>query len=164
MKQLVTILLFLSGFAASAQVVTRPYLYNKLDSIGNRINAKADSANTPKKNAVNVYTAGQTIVTVAGNQLRLLWDGARYMNVSVLYGVGTLGTGSHAAFDLVGGAPYFEFLDPVYVTNLTISGTITGANDIEITDNTKGVILKSPNGTRWRITISDAGVISGTSL
>lgn len=32
-----------------------------------------------------------------------------------------------------------------------------GTEDIEITDTTKGIILKSPSGTRWRLTVSDAG-------
>lgn len=36
--------------------------------------------------------------------------------------------------------------------------------DIEITDSTKGLILKSPNGTRWRMTINNSGVPVFTSL
>lgn len=36
--------------------------------------------------------------------------------------------------------------------------------DIEITDTTKGYILKSPNGTRWRVTINDSGDLITTSL
>ena len=32
-----------------------------------------------------------------------------------------------------------------------------GADDIEVTLATKGVILKSPNGTRYRITVNDDG-------
>lgn len=34
--------------------------------------------------------------------------------------------------------------------------------DVEINDNR--LILKSPDGTRWNITIADDGTISGTSL
>jgi hypothetical protein len=51
-------------------------------------------------------------------------------------------------------------------TALTIagSGAATFANDVEVTDNTKGVILKSANGTRWRLTVSDAGALGATSL
>jgi hypothetical protein len=41
--------------------------------------------------------------------------------------------------------------------------TVTGG-DIEVTDSTKGIILKSPNGTRYRVTISDLGVLSAASL
>lgn len=36
--------------------------------------------------------------------------------------------------------------------------------DIEITDATKGIILRSPNNARWRITVSDAGVLTAVSL
>lgn len=39
-----------------------------------------------------------------------------------------------------------------------------GAVDIEITDAAKGVILKSANGKRWRITVSDTGVLTTTDL
>ena len=31
------------------------------------------------------------------------------------------------------------------------------SNDIEITSSTNGIILRSPNGTRYRITIDDEG-------
>lgn len=36
--------------------------------------------------------------------------------------------------------------------------------DFEITDLSKGVILKSPNGNRWRLTINNDGSISSSSL
>ena len=39
-----------------------------------------------------------------------------------------------------------------------------GSSDIEITDSSKGIILKSPNNTRWRITIDDNGVLTSTPL
>lgn len=39
-----------------------------------------------------------------------------------------------------------------------------GANDIEITDSTKGVILHSPDTSRWRITIDNDGVLTSTKL
>jgi hypothetical protein len=38
------------------------------------------------------------------------------------------------------------------------------AVDYEVTDNTKGLILKSPDGTRWRIGITNAGELTATSL
>lgn len=41
---------------------------------------------------------------------------------------------------------------------------VIGDVDIEITDPTRGIILTSPDGTRWRITIDDMGTISGVSL
>jgi hypothetical protein len=36
--------------------------------------------------------------------------------------------------------------------------------DIEITDPDKGVILRSPNGTRWRIQVDNDGVLYTTDL
>jgi phage-related tail fiber protein len=37
-------------------------------------------------------------------------------------------------------------------------------DDIEITDSAKGVILRSPDDTRWRITVGDDGALTATSL
>lgn len=37
-------------------------------------------------------------------------------------------------------------------------------NDIEITDFTKGIILRSPDNSRWRVTIDNAGVLLRTKL
>jgi hypothetical protein len=38
------------------------------------------------------------------------------------------------------------------------------ATDYEITDSTKGLVLKSPNNTRWRITINNDGTLSRAAL
>jgi len=43
-------------------------------------------------------------------------------------------------------------------------GKVSIPNDIEVTDLTKGVILTSPNGNRFRITVSDTGVLTTTAL
>jgi len=39
-----------------------------------------------------------------------------------------------------------------------------GPLDLEITDPTKGVILTSPDGTRWRIKVDNAGTLTVVSL
>jgi len=41
--------------------------------------------------------------------------------------------------------------------------TVTAA-DIEVTDSAKGIVLRSANGSRWRITVDDAGVPTITAL
>lgn len=41
---------------------------------------------------------------------------------------------------------------------------MVGRRDVEITDAAKGVVLKSPNGTRYRVIVSDAGALSATAL
>ena len=38
------------------------------------------------------------------------------------------------------------------------------AADYEVTDETKGVIMKSPNGTRWRVTIDNNGSLLRTAI
>lgn len=40
----------------------------------------------------------------------------------------------------------------------------TTAEDIEVTDNSKGLILKSPNGSRFRLKVDNSGVVSTTAL
>lgn len=40
----------------------------------------------------------------------------------------------------------------------------TFGGDIEITDPAKGVVLRSPNGARWRVTIDNSGTLVRTSL
>jgi len=47
---------------------------------------------------------------------------------------------------------------------ITLQSEMLSNKDIEITDNIKGLILKSSNGTRWRITIDDSGNLITTSL
>jgi hypothetical protein len=39
-----------------------------------------------------------------------------------------------------------------------------GDKDVEITDTTKGVILRSPNGTRYKITVNDDGSLQTTGV
>lgn len=41
---------------------------------------------------------------------------------------------------------------------------LVGTSDIEITDTTKGVILKSPDGTRYRITVANGGTLVVTAV
>ena len=36
--------------------------------------------------------------------------------------------------------------------------------DIEITDATRGIILRSPDGTRWRVTIDNSGTMVRTAI
>ena len=41
---------------------------------------------------------------------------------------------------------------------------MVGPNDIEITDQGKGLVLRAPNGTRYRLTVTDDGSIAVTAL
>jgi len=46
------------------------------------------------------------------------------------------------------------------------TGTFSGTtpNDVEVSTNGKGVVIKSPNGTRWRLHVTDAGATMWESL
>ena len=50
------------------------------------------------------------------------------------------------------------------VGNISAKGIVYIANDIEITDSTKGIILRSPNGNRWRTTITNSGTLSSVQI
>jgi len=55
--------------------------------------------------------------------------------------------------------------DGLTTNDLIQTPTLTTSNkDIEITDLTQGIILKSPNGTRFRIQVSNSGALTTTSL
>lgn len=45
-----------------------------------------------------------------------------------------------------------------------VDGSPTFSGDAEITDAQKGLILRSPNGSRWRVTIDDSGTLVRTLL
>jgi hypothetical protein len=49
-------------------------------------------------------------------------------------------------------------------TALDAKANLVGTADVEITDATKGVILKAPGGLRWRLTVGDDGAITTTTV
>jgi hypothetical protein len=48
--------------------------------------------------------------------------------------------------------------------SVEIAGITTTNSDVEITDSTKGIILRSPNNNRWRITVTNSGTLSVAAL
>lgn len=46
----------------------------------------------------------------------------------------------------------------------TLTGAVSTNQDIEITDSTKGIILKSSGGFKYRVTVTDAGELVTTSV
>jgi hypothetical protein len=47
---------------------------------------------------------------------------------------------------------------------LNVVGNAIITQDIEVTDFNKGVILRSPNNNRWRITVNNSGQLITTAL
>ncbi len=61
----------------------------------------------------------------------------------------------------------FQFQGGAAGTDLWLDVTATAATfikDFVVTDNTKGMVLKSPNGHYWRETINDSGVVAWTDI
>ena len=42
--------------------------------------------------------------------------------------------------------------------------SLFASSDIEITDSSKGVVLKSPDNTKWRVSVSNAGILTVASI
>lgn len=50
------------------------------------------------------------------------------------------------------------------VPNGSVRPIVKIGSDLEILDNTKGIILKSPDGTRYRVTVANGGTLTVTAL
>lgn len=84
------------------------------------------------------------------------------------------GNGSHLSFQNSSGtqsARMFHSGNWIFGTGTTdnsskvnIQGKATVSDDVEITDKTKGIILSSPNNTRYRITVANGGTLTLTAL
>ena len=55
-------------------------------------------------------------------------------------------------------------LNGSYTSQITADGNAEFAKDVEVTDSASGVILKSPNGTRYRITVDNSGNLTTTTV
>lgn len=93
--------------------------------------------------------------------------GAYGLNQTFLYGYIGLGVTPHNGALIkytstgVGiGLPSTD--TPTEKLDVNGNGKFTG--DVEITDSTKGIILKSPDGTRYRVTVANGGTLTVTAV
>ena len=70
----------------------------------------------------------------------------------IVLGAGAIGIGSNTA--VLGNAS---------ITKTRLQGTVETTLDFESITNGKGVLLRSPNGTRYRISVNDAGAVIATA-
>ena len=150
------------------------------------LNATGDSvfgvigAPTATTDPLNVSYGSTYGSNAAGSNGNLKWDLYTSTSGGVRYGIGMsnslmefqAGTNGGLGFFVDGGTRALDIntngrvgigtLNPS--EKLDVVGNAKLSGDIEITDTTKGSILKSPNGTRWRITIDNSGNLITTSI
>lgn len=68
------------------------------------------------------------------------------------------GTVSNTEFQYVNG------VTSAIQTQLDAKAALVGTADIEITSSAAGVILRSPDSTRWRLTVDDAGLLTTVEI
>lgn len=125
--------------ATYPSLVELAYLKGVTSSIQTQINGKFT---TP---------AGTVSSFVAGNgSLRNLSTDVR----AVLIGAFTLDNTAVATTDS------FTIIVGKVQGQINAKASKVGTDDIEITDTTKGIILKSPDGTRYRITVANGGTLN----
>jgi hypothetical protein len=72
---------------------------------------------------------------------------------------------TNTAGDKAGALLYGTFnATPASQTLKINAGNTSTFGDVEVTDTTKGLILKSPDGTRWRVTVNNAGALGVASI
>lgn len=129
----------------------------------------------------NVVLSGKPVLTNNGyRQVVIGWlaESAGYQNVvigRIAKGTGNTGTaiGNAASAGTTGvalGAGAVAILNDNDVaignnTTTTLTDSVAiGVRDLHVQDATKGVVLTSPNGTKYRITVNDAGTLATTTI
>jgi hypothetical protein len=101
-------------------------------------------------------------LTVATNKFQVAANGNIFIsNTSEIHADGSAGFGSTGSEFIIatdgaislGGGNFVVLANGV----MSVVTSITAANDIEITNSANGLILKSANGTRYRLKVDNAG-------
>ena len=137
---------FLTGATAGDVCITFPSkLRFGLGGASSTINFGTDGSATFGDVLVN--TASGTDASITFNQSGI---GAAQIGIPA--------SQNALAFKMWTGAAYTERM------RLDVSGNATFAGDIETTTAGDGVILKSPNGTRYRLTVANDGTLSTSAV
>ena len=50
-------------------------------------------------------------------------------------------------------------ITPIYTFPPSTPAAVVTDNDVEITDPSKGLVVQSPDETKWRVTVDDTGAL-----
>lgn len=126
---------------------------NQLQTVGLQANnANADNVRHTSAGAFGVTTAGVPVKT-RGNMTS--------SGGSVAMMVGNVSALTASGDKIVSFYNDQWVTEKAYVNN---SGGFYAKSDIEVSGSVSGLILSSPDGTRWRLTVNNSGVVSASSL
>lgn len=145
----------------TSQLATTAFVKAADDAVLAFVAANYDPIHTAAGYPYYDGVGGRTMVT--GTSGAVVLANGTIQSIDLTVRGATLGTISPANTALSSGISISTFANRTQ-GQINNKVSLVGASDIEITDATKGVILRSPNGTRYRITVSDAGVLTTTSI
>lgn len=149
--------LLASTYGTGTQTATNPwgYNYSDIDGLNTRLNAvvsftgMGSQTDTSPNYASNIYVAdGDSLEAAIADLDSAIWAVSGEMpNLS-----GVLGD--------------FNVADDITASGELIveDGITVREGDIDITNSGMGVILHSPNGTRWRVKIDNTGTLTTTAI
>ena len=115
-------------------------------------NVAANATTTANNQTAFGYQSGQSsAVQVDGISVYGHWATAGAVNATAL---GTESRADHAGSVALG----------YQATTTRADQVMVGNRDIEISDATKGLVLKAPNGTLYRVTVDNAGALTATAI
>ena len=157
-----------TGVGASAQRAITTGAYNTALGQSAQYNLTTGSSNTGLGRYAQYAPAGVTAnATTTGNRQTSIGTEAGQSVSTQLSDITTVGYRATAGADYgtaIGSGANAAHLRSVALGSTTATTAsdqvMVGPRDIEISDATRGVILRSPNGTRYRVTVTDAGTLT----
>ncbi len=118
----------------------------KYEDYENNVSASSIQLNNFANNATISLDNSSILLSKNGNQITIDPSSVKGIECSVDF------------------SPNITDLDYTQKIYVDTKASKLGADDIEITDFNKGVILTSPNGSRYRITVDDSGTLITTLI
>jgi hypothetical protein len=138
-----------AGSGASGNVLQLPSNTTFADAPATRTALGLGTGDTP-----TFTTVTAAVFSATGNGFYAAQAPIRLGTSNAMYFRALASTDTVSLTSSAGGTNYRD----LKLRNLIASG------DVEVTDSASGIILKSPDGTRYRVTVSDLGVLSTASL